>query len=451
LGLLLVDARMITVSPPELSGLEVRSWHRLQDHAKLWLATGATGLVAGAGSVGFHYLADGDQLSVWCVSHNILARLPVVLAIPTAGLGLVGLVLQFFPESRLGGVKEVFEALENSNSLIPLRRMLNVILSGLVLAFGGSVGPEGPMIQMGAVVGSQFGKRMGVAQQHVDLMIRAGAAAGIAAAFRSPAGGVLLVLELFGARFNRGLVAVGVAAAIGYAVRTAMVGGDYPFRPQVSIAPLSRTACFLIVPLMGMLAAPTGRLFIWMFSQFRTLLPIQWPLAVRVATGAFGVGMIAIWFPQVLSSGYPVIQDSLRGGIGLKLFVVLLLLKMLATSITLGSGAVGGLFSPTLMIGAMYGGAFGYLFHWWMPSTVPQPELFVLLGMVVMFGSIARAHWSGLLMVADMTGCYHQLLLPGIIAGGISLLLSSEIHDRSIFGLPVDPARDFSGAYHNGS
>ena len=196
MGLLLVDARMITVSPPELRGLEVRSWHRLRDHAKLWLATGATGLVAGACSVGFHYLADGDQLSIWCGSHNTLARLPVVLAIPTAGLGLVGLVLQFFPESRLGGVKEVFEALENSNSLIPLRRMFNVILSGLVLAFGGSVGPEGPMIQMGAVVGSQFGKRIGVAQHRVDLMIRAGAAAGIAAAFRSPSWLSPLVDEL---------------------------------------------------------------------------------------------------------------------------------------------------------------------------------------------------------------------------------------------------------------
>ncbi len=434
---------MITTSPLEASGLEVRSSHRLRENVKLSLATAATGLVAGIGSVGFHYLADGDHLPVWCEAHSAIARLPVVLAIPTLGLCLVGLVLQFVPESRLGGVKEVFEALEQSHAVIPMRRMLNVILSGLVLAFGGSVGPEGPMIQMGAVLGSQIGRGIGIAREHLDLMIRAGAAAGIAAAFRSPAGGVLLVLELFGARFNRGLVAIGIAAGIGYAVRTAIVGGAYPFRPAANVEPLSLTACFLIVPLMGLLAAPTGRLFIWMFNRFRTLLPTQWPLAVRVASGAFIVGVIAIWFPQVLASGYPVIQNGLRGGIGLELFVVLLLLKMLATSITLGSGAVGGLFAPTLMIGAMYGGAFGYAFHWLMPSTITQPALFALLGMVVMFGSIARAHWSGLLMVADMSGCYHQLLLPGIIAGGISLLVSSEVSDRSIFGLPVDPARDF--------
>jgi chloride channel protein, CIC family len=145
----------------------------------------------------------------------------------------------------------------------------------------------------------------------------------------------------------------------------------------------------------------------------------------------------------VLSAGYPVIEQSLCGGIGFQLFVILLGLKMLATSITVGSGAVGGLFAPTLMIGAMYGGAFGYGLHRLAPSAVPQPELFILLGMVVMFGSIAKGYWSGLLMVADMSGCYHQLLLPGVIAGGISFLVSWEMHDRSIFDLPIDPAREF--------
>jgi CIC family chloride channel protein len=149
--------------------------------------------------------------------------------------------------------------------------------------------------------------------------------------------------------------------------------------------------------------------------------------------------VIGIWFPQVLSAGYPVIELGVRGGIGFTLFLALLALKMLATSITFGSGAVGGMFAPTLVIGAMYGGAFGYGFHRIMPQAVPQPELFVLLGMIVMFGSIVKGYWSGLLMVADMSGCYHQLLLPGVIAGGISFLLSWELHDRSIFGLPIDP------------
>src|SRR5580704_16709172 len=174
---------------------------------KLVLATLSTGLLAGVGSVVFHYLVDGNFLFAWCESHGAASRLPVALGVPTIGLCLIGVVLQWIPESRFGGVKEVFDALERSRAVVPFRRMLNVILSGLVLVFGGSVGPEGPMIQMGALIGSQIGQRVGMAQNHLALMVQAGAAAGIAAAFRSPAGGVLLVLELFGARFNRGLAA----------------------------------------------------------------------------------------------------------------------------------------------------------------------------------------------------------------------------------------------------
>jgi CIC family chloride channel protein len=429
--------------------MELASARRLRG-SKVVLATVITGLLAGIGSVLFHYMADSSLL-VWCESHTLIARLPVVLAIPTIGLCLIGVVLQLIPESRIGGVKEVFEALERFHAIIPMRRILNVVLSALVLAVGGSAGPEGPMVQLGALVGSQVGQRAGLAKHHLATMVQAGAAAGIAAAFRSPAGGVLLVLELFGARFNRGLAAIGAAAVIGYVARTAIVGDAYPFRPAVTLEPLPLATSFLIVPIMGLLAAPTGHFFIKVFNSSKIILPARWPLTLRVALGGLMVGVIAIRFPQVLSSGYPVIEHSLRQGVGFELCVILLGLKMLATSITFGSGAVGGLFAPTLVIGAMYGGAFGFGLHRLAPTAVPQPELFVLLGMVVMFGSIAKGYWSGLLMVADMSGCYNQLLLPGVIAGGISFLLSWEMHDMSILGLPIDPARgfdhDMSGLY----
>lgn len=420
----------------------------LREHTQLIVATIITGVLAGIGGIGFHYIADtfGDALFAWAEFHRPLGRLPVVLIIPTVGLGLIGLVLQLMPEARLGGVKEVFEALRYSQGVIPLRRIINVILSGLVLAFGGSVGPEGPMVQMGALIGSLAGQRTGLLGRHLETIVRAGAASGIAAAFRSPAGGVLLVLEIFGARFNKGLPAIGMASVIGYFIRTAMLGDSYPFRPAMPLDDLPTTGLLLLAPLMGLLAAPTGHLFIQTFNRFKMIFPRQWPLALRTALGGLLVGVIAVWFPQVLSAGYWVVKQALHGGIGVQLFAVLLAFKMLATSITFGSGAVGGLFAPTLVIGAMFGGAFGYGFHYLMPSAAPQPELFILLGMVVMFGSIVKGYWSGLLLVADMSGCYHQLLLPGIIAGGISLLLSWELHKDSIFGLPTDPAREQSSA-----
>ena len=419
---------------------------RLLGFTRLIAATVMAGLLSGLAAVAFHYLADvfGEQLFAWAEANAAPMRLPYVVMVPTVGLLMVGLMLQRFPETRLGGVREVLEALERQGGVIPIVRILNVILSGLVLAFGGSVGPEGPMVQMGALAGSVVGQRLKLSGLNLQTIVRAGAAAGIAAAFRSPAGGVLLTLEVFGAKFNSDLAAIATAAGIGYLVRTAILGDAFPFRPSTAIEPLPLTGLLLVVPLMGLVAAPTGHLFIRLFGYCQTIFPKHWPLAARVALGGFLVGVIGIWYPQVMSAGYPVIHRSLSGGMTVQLFVALLALKMLATSITFGSGAVGGLFAPTLVIGALYGGAFGYGFHQIAPQAAPQPELFVLLGMVVMFSSIIKGYWSGLLMVADLSGCYHQLLLPGVIAGGISFFLSWEIHDRSIFGLSIDP-RDGRG------
>jgi chloride channel protein, CIC family len=415
---------------------------RYRSAPHLILATLFTGLIAGLGAVGFHYLADtfGELLFSWAATNAAPVRLPFVVLVPTIGLALVGIVLQYFPAGRLGGVGEVLESLERHAGVIPFARILNVILSGLVLAFGGSVGPEGPMVQMGALAGSLTGRAFGLTGRNLVSMVRAGAAAGISSAFRSPAGGVLLTLEVFGARFNRDLTSVAVAAGIGYLTRTIILGDAYPFRPPVPIDSIPLSGLLIVVPLMGLVAAPTGHLFIRMFQRFQTVLPSNWPLAVRVTVGGFLVGVIGIWYPQVMSAGYPVIKQSMTGSITVQTFVILLLLKMLATSITFGSGAVGGLFAPTLVMGALYGGAFGYGFHALMPWAVPQPELFVPLGMIVMFGSIVKGYWSGLLMIADLSGCYHQLLLPGVIAGGISFLVSWELHDKSIFGLSIEPA-----------
>jgi len=419
-----------------------------RDGSRLIIATIITGALVGIGASACHHLADtlGDLLFVWANAHRPMGRVPVVLIIPTVGLGLIGLTLQRLPQGRIGGVKEVFESLKHSQGIIPFSRIINVLLSGLVLAFGGSVGPEGPMVQMGALIGSLVGQSTGISGGRLKTIVRAGAAAGIAAAFRSPAGGVLLVLEIFGARFNGALTHIGIAAVIGYGIRIAIVGDAYPFRPNLPLGNLPALGLLLLAPLMGLLAAPTGHFFIWMFNRFKTVLPGRWPLALRTALGGLMVGVIAVWFPQVLSAGYPVIKDSLQGGMVFHVFLILMCLKMVATSITFGSGAVGGLFAPTLVIGAMFGGVFGYGFHYLMPAIAPQPELFVLLGMIVIFGSIVKGYWSGLLMVADMSNCYHQLLLPGIIAGGISFLISWKLHEHSIFELPVDPARRRSKA-----
>lgn len=405
-------------------------------------ATLMAGILAGLGAIGFHFLADrfGDALFHSAGYWLAQSRVPAAFVVPTVGLCLVGLFLQLVPASRVGGVREVVDALEKHGGRVPVARILNVVMSGLVLAVGGSVGPEGPMVQLGALAGSLAGRFFQLSGAPLETLTRAGAGAGIAAAFRSPAGGVLLTLEILGTRFNRGLVPVALAAGLAYLLRTTILSDAYPFRPLVELRPLPTLTLLTLVPLMGLLAAPAGQFFIWLFERWRNVLPGHWPLWWRVTLGGAMVGTIGIWYPQVLSAGYPTILSGLHGGIGFDLFVILLVLKMLATAITFGTGAVGGLFAPTLVIGSLFGGAFGYGFQALAPQAVPQPALFVLLGMIVMFGSIVKGYWSGLLMIADLSGCYNELLLPGVIAGGISFLVSWELNDRSIFGLTLDPA-----------
>lgn len=403
------------------------------------LATIAAGVLAGLGAIGFHFIANhlDEVLVTWAAQRPLY-----VIGIPTLGLGLIGLLLQFVPETRFGGVREVLEALHRGTGKVGLIRLLNVVASGLVLAFGGSVGPEGPMVQLGAVAGSQAGQLFGLSGRHLRTLVRAGTAAGVAAAFRSPAGGVLLVLEIFGAKLDRDLTAIATAAGLGYLLRTTLLGDAYPFRPTAPQEPLPVLTLLTAVPLMGLLAAPAGHLFISMFRAMPKFFPTSIPLWLRVTLGGLIVGILGVWFPQVLSAGYPTILAGLHGQFTVSLFIVLLLLKMFATSVTFGSGAVGGLFAPTLVMGSLFGGAFGFGLHAIWPEAAPQPELFVLLGMIVMFGSIVKGYLSGLLMIADMSGCYHQLLLPGIIAGGISYLVSWQLHDTSVFGLALNNSGD---------
>lgn len=405
-------------------------------------ATLLAGILAGLGAIGFHFIANhfDEVLFAWAAERPLF-----VIGIPTLGLFGIGLWLHFSPETRLGGVREVLEVLHRrgpDSGKVGLVRLLNVIASGLVLASGGSVGPEGPMVQLGAVAGSQAGQLFGLSGRHLRTLVRAGTAAGVAAAFRSPAGGVLLVLEIFGAKLDRDLAAIATAAGLGYLLRTTLLGDAYPFRPTLPQNSLPTLTLLTAVPLMGLLAAPAGHLFISMFRAMPRLFPQSVPLWARVTLGGLIVGILGVWFPQVLSAGYPTILAGLHGQFTVTLFVVLLLLKMFATSVTFGSGAVGGLFAPTLVMGSLFGGAFGFGLHAIWPEAAPQPELFVLLGMIVMFGSIVKGYLSGLLMIADMSGCYHQLLLPGIIAGGISYLVSWQLHDTSVFGLTLNNSGD---------
>jgi chloride channel protein, CIC family len=270
-------------------------------------------------------------------------------------------------------------------------------------------------------------------EAELQTVMRAAVAAGTAALFRSPIGGVLLTIELFGAGWNWHLLPIAAASALGMLVRVAIRGNEYPLKPPGTFDTLPLFTLVVLLPILGVLAAFTGRLFLWVWHRGKTVLPKRWPLVLRATLGGAIVGSIAIWFPQVLGGGYPVIRNAMDGNISWELFCVLCGLKMIATSITLGCGAVGGVFAPVFVIGGLFGGAFGYGIHTIVPWAIPQGGLFVMLGAMVVFGCVIKCKWTGLMIFADLSGSYMDLLLPALIAGGVAHLLSKRLNPKSIY------------------
>jgi CIC family chloride channel protein len=337
------------------------------------------------------------------------------------------------PGARVGGMREVRLSLDRTNEAVPWIRGVNYLLSALALMFGASAGSEGPVAQLGGLAGNRLGRWLGLDDEALKTVMRGAVAAGTAALFRSPIGGVLVTIELFGARLNWHLLPIAAASAIGMLVRIAIRGDEYPLAPPGPFDRLPAFTLFVLLPFLGVLSAFLGRLFLWIWYRSKTVLPPRWPLLLRVAIGGAIVGAIGIWFPQVLGGGYPVIRSSMDGGIAPRLFVWLCLLKMLATSISLGCGVVGGVFAPVFVIGGLFGGAFGYGIHMIAPWAIPQGGLFVMLGAMVVFGCVVKSKWAGLMIFADLSGSYMDLLVPALIAGGVAHLISRRLNPKSIY------------------
>ena len=394
-------------------------------HTRLAVATVACGILTGLGGVGYFLFSSGV--------FRLFVGSPFLALFTTAGFLLIGLMLHAFPEARVGGMREVRLSLDRTKEPVPWIRAMNYVLSGLGVAFGGSAGAEGPVAQFGALAGNRVGRFFGLADTELQTLMRAAVAAGTAALFRSPIGGVLVTIELFGARLNWHLVPIVAAASVGMLVRVVIRGNEYPLGSPEPYHPLPPFTFFVLLPILGILSAFVGRLFLWIWYSGKAVFPQRWPLVLRVTLGGAIVGGIGIWFPEVLGGGYPVIRSSLDGNISWQLFCVLCILKMLATSISLGCGAVGGVFAPVFVIGGLFGGAFGFGIHAVAPWAVPQGGLFMMLGAMVVFGCVVKSKWAGLMIFADLSGNYMDLLLPSLIAGGVAHLISKRLNPKSIY------------------
>jgi chloride channel protein, CIC family len=356
------------------------------------------------------------------------------------------LVYRFAPEAEGHGTDTAADAFHRKEGVIRARvGPIKMVASAITIGSGGSAGREGPIALIAAAVGSFYAQLMHRPERARQVLLLAGMAAGLSAIFRTPMGtGVFAIEVLYGTmEFEVGaLLYTMLASAVAYTVNGVFVGFAPLFHlPQIPTPAFSDFAAYAALGLAaGLIGTILPLVFYYTRDWFRAL-PV--PIRFRPAIGGLGVGLLALALPQVLGGGYGWIQLAMDGRIELRLLVILIFAKMIAFALTVSSGGSGGVFAPSLFVGAMLGGSVAILLH-------QMPAVFVVVGMAAVFGAAARVPIATMLMVTEMAGGYH-LLLPAGMAVMISYLLqvrlSSFFKYHSLYEAQV-PTRQDSPAHY---
>ncbi|HZD04852.1 MAG TPA: chloride channel protein [Longimicrobiales bacterium] len=397
------------------------------------------GLLGGLVAVGFRLLISVVQRGSWGdlpYSLDLVRGHPWwwIILVPAVGGLLVGPLVYFFAREAKGhGVPEVMEAVALRSGVIRPRLVaVKSLASALTIGTGGSVGREGPIVQIGSALGSTLGQWFRVSGSQLRTLVGCGAAAGIAATFNAPVAGALFAVEIVLGDFGVSEFSPIVISSVMATVVSRHFLGD---NPAFTVPPHELVSAWelLVYGILGLAAGVIALLFIHAVygaeDRFESLPLPPWLLP---ALGGLMVGALAILFPEILGVGYEATGDALWGRHGLGLLTLLVVAKLLATSITLGSGASGGVFAPSLFLGAMTGGLVGGLAHQWFPAVTAGRGAYALVGMGAMVAGTTRAPITAILIIFELTSDY-KLILPLMASCIIATLVSSRSRHGSIY------------------
>jgi chloride channel protein, CIC family len=416
----------------------VRRLARAQ-HLRLLLLAAVVGMVAGMGAVGVKALIAGVQWLLWGSGRDILESVAHVphwrlLILPAVGGLVVGPLVWFTARDASGhGVPEVVEALLMRGGIIRGRvGVVKACAAALTLGSGGSAGREGPMIQIGASLGSVIAQITRLSEDGVRTLVGAGAAGGLAAAFNAPIAGSLFALEVvlgdFAIASFSPVVMAGVTAT---AISRAFSGETQVF----SIPPYTLMSPMEFVPyvLLGLLAGFVAVGFtLFLYGQEKAWERTSLPPWAKPAVGGLIVGAVALAFPEILGVGHVAMDRMLQGQLPMGLLLALVVAKIVATSLTLGSGGSGGVFVPSLFVGSALGGAVGTAVQRWAPFPHGGPGAYALVGMGAVVAATSHAPLTGIVIMLEMTGDY-QIILPVMLACIISSVVASSLKEESIY------------------
>lgn len=357
------------------------------------------------------------------------------LLFPALGsLGIGYLLFRYFPYARGSGVPQTKAALYAREGRITLRTVLGKFFcTSATLACGIPLGREGPSVQVGAGIASVLGRLLGLRPEKVKALLPVGGAAAIAAAFNTPIAAVLFSLEeIVGDLHAPVLGSVVLASATSWMVLRLLLGNHPLFTvPQYQLVHPLEFAVYAVLGIAGgLVSVAFSKLLLGMRQRFLRL-PVKTAWFQPLAGGLL-VGLMGWFVPQVLGVGYGYVGDALNGNMALKLMLWLVVLKLLAVTLSYAAGNAGGIFGPSLFIGAMLGGGVGTFAHRFFPAHTATPGAYALVGMGAVFAGIVRAPMTSVLMIFEMTQDY-AVIVPLMIANLVSLFIASRLQRKPIY------------------
>ena len=347
------------------------------------------------------------------------------------------LVIHVFPLVRGSGVNQTKAALYIYNGYIPFRTAVGkFITAALAIGSGQSLGPEDPALQIGASLASALGRRLDLSRERLRLLAPVGAAAGLAAAFNAPISAVLFVIEEVIGRWSAGILGSVVLSAVSSVVVVRWFLGAEPLF-RIPAVGLVQPAELLAYATLGIVGAFAAVVFAKAIAYLRPRLRAwpRWTRYFQPVLAAVVIGLIGfLGAPQVMGAGYEYIDQAMHDQFTWKMLAILALLKIVATTLSFVTGTPGGMFAPTLFVGAMLGGAIGGLERHFYPALTGSTGTYALVGMGVLFAGFLRAPMTSVFMVLEVSGNY-SIIVPVIVANTLAYVISRALQTTPIFDI----------------
>ena len=404
---------------------------RLRENQLFLILTIVIGIVAGLAAVLFSVAIDQ-------VSHRLFGLSPSSLrlfAIPPLVSLVTGVLLaKVFPDARGSGVPQTEAAYHLAGGVIPARVPLGKFLTGvLCIGSGHSMGREGPSVQIGAGIASVAGRWLRLPPSRIRDLVPVGAAGALAAAFNTPVAAVLFALEEIIGDMNATLLGSTVVASVAAVIVERSILGNEPLFHVPTyrlVHPMELLAYAGLGIIGGALSLVFGKGLLTVRQLFQRM-----PASTRIVQPAIGgliIAGILLYSPAIMGVGYEYVDQALNGGLLLRTMAVLCLLKLVATIVSYASGNAGGIFAPSLYIGAMAGGAVGAIVHRFAPITTADAGAYALVGMGTLFAGIIRAPMTSVFMIFEITQDY-QILVPLMVANLLSFVISRRFQPVPVY------------------